>query len=211
MLDVNEIKEVFPNFEPALIDEIHHFGVVKCYQKGDMLMKTGQYFRSSMLIVKGVVKVYREDDEGGEYFMYYIEPGQACALSMICALRQETSEVMAKAASEVCLITIPLDRMDNWMMKYKSWWMFVLKNYRDRLEEMMHTIDQIAFRNMDERILFYLRQHQASLKSNIIPYTHAEIAQELNSSREVITRLMKKLADRGMVKLHRNNIEIIEI
>src|SRR5690606_37296834 len=96
---------------------------------------------------------------GGEYCMYYIEPGQACALSMVCTLKQNISELTAKAVTDLEVLTIPLDRMDEWMMKYRSWYQFVLGTYRSRFEELLTTVDQIAFRNMDERLVFYLRKN----------------------------------------------------
>jgi CRP/FNR family transcriptional regulator, anaerobic regulatory protein len=211
MIPENELKELFPSFEPALLHEMAAHCSVRSFNDGDMLMKTGSYIRSAMVILSGLVKVLRADEEGSEYFMYYIEPGQACALSMTCANKQNISELSAKAVGDVELITVPLDKMDQWMMQYKSWYQFVLGTYRKRFEEMLTTLDHVAFRNMDERLVFYLKQHSQKLKTNIIPYTHAEIAGELNSSREVISRLMKKLADRGMIKMNRNEIEIINL
>jgi CRP/FNR family transcriptional regulator len=174
-------------------------------------MRTGQYIRSTMLVLDGLIKIYRDDEEGGEFFMYYIEGGKACALSMICALKQDTSEISAKAVMNTTVIAIPLSLMDQWMTQYKSWYQFVLGTYRERFEELLQTIDHIAFRNMDERLIFYLKRHQEKLKSNVISVTHSEIAQELNSSREVITRLLKKLSEKGMLKMHRNHIEIIDL
>src|SRR5215204_5804197 len=132
-------------------------------------------------------------------------------LSMICASKQDTSELTAKSVTETTVITIPISYMDQWMTKYKSWYQFVLGTYKERFEELLLTIDHIAFRNMDERLVFYLKRHQEKLKSNNIPLTHSEIAQELNSSREVITRLLKKLSDKGMLKMHRQHIEIINL
>ena len=109
------------------------------------------------------------------------------------------------------VLAIPLSFMDQWMTQYKSWYQFVLGTYRERFEELLQTIDHIAFRNLDERLVFYLKRHQEKLKSKIVPLTHSEIAQELNSSREVITRLLKKLSDRGMVKMHRQHLELIDL
>jgi CRP/FNR family transcriptional regulator len=174
-------------------------------------MRTGQYIRSTMLVLEGLVKIYREDDEGNEFFMYYIEGGKACALSMICALKQNTSEITAKAVMNTSVISIPLSFMDQWMTQHKSWYQFVLGTYRERFEELLQTIDHIAFRNLDERLVFYLKRHEEKLKSKVIPLTHSEIAQELNSSREVITRLLKKLSDKGMVKMHRQHLELIDL
>jgi len=211
MIPEHEVAALFPGFEKKLVEELADSGSLRSFKSGDVLMKTGQYIRATMIIISGLVKVYREDEEGNEFFMYYLEPGQACALSMICSSKQNTSELSAKAMGDTEVITVPLDKMDVWMQQYRSWYQFVLGTYRSRFEELLETIDQVAFRNMDERLIAYLRKNQRSLKSNIIPFTHAEIAQELNSSREVISRLMKKLADKGMVKMHRQSIEIINL
>ena len=206
-----ELLKYFPSFEKSLAEEISQRGETKNFNEGEFLMRTGQYIRSTMLVLEGLVKIYREDDEGNEFFMYYIEGGKACALSMICALKQDTSEITAKAVMPTMVISIPLSFMDQWMTQYKSWYQFVLGTYRERFEELLQTIDHIAFRNLDERLVFYLKRHEEKLKSKIIPLTHLEIAQELNSSREVITRLLKKLSDKGMVKMHRQHIEIIDL
>jgi CRP/FNR family transcriptional regulator, anaerobic regulatory protein len=211
MVSTDLIERNYPFFEKELIEKIAEVGEVKSFQSGEILMKTGQNIRSTLLIVSGLVKIYRENEEGNEFFMYYLEPGNACALSIICAVRHEKSEVMAKAVADTDAIVIPLNYMDEWMNKYKSWAHFVLQSYRGRFEELLQTIDHIAFRNMDERLVFYLKRHQKTSKTNMISVTHTEIAQELTSSREVITRLLKKLADKGMIRLHRHSIEIIDL
>ena len=206
-----DILEHFPSLQKELAQKIADAGELRMFKEGEFLMRTGQYIRSTMLVMDGLVKIYREDDEGNEFFMYYLEGGKACALSMLCAARQDTSELTAKAVRDTTVVAIPLSYMDQWMSQYKSWYYFVLSTYRERFEELLLTIDHIAFRNMDERLVFYLKRHQEKLKSNIIPLTHTEIAQELNSSREVITRLLKKLSEKGLVRLHRQHIEIINL
>lgn len=205
------IQAHFPSFEPALVDQLVKSGELREFTAGEMLMKPGQYFRSTMLIISGLVKVYREDEEGNEFFIYHLQPGQACALSMICAAKHEASQIMARTAADTTVVTIPLKYMDQWMSEYKSWYYFVLESYRSRMEEMLLTIDQIAFRNMDERIVFYLKRHQETLHTSNIPISFTQIAQELNSSREVISRLMKKLSDKGLIRLHKQYIEIIDL
>ena len=210
MVSEQELKSLFPSFDDALIAELAGASHRKTFKGGTMLMKTGQYIRSTMIVLEGLVKVFREDEEGNEYFMYFIEPGQACALSMVCSSTQDTSELTAIAVGDIEVLVVPLAKMDEWMTRYKPWYQFVLKTYRKRFEELLVTIDHVAFRNMDERLVFYLKKNRETLKSNIIPLTHAEIANELNSSREVISRLMKKLSDRGVVKLNRNSVEIID-
>jgi len=206
------IHRLFPDFEPELVKEMEFHAQLKDIKGGEMLMRTGQYFRSTLLVVQGLIKVFREDEEGNEFFMYFLEPGQGCALSMICATRNQASELMGKAMIDTQILSIPLDLMDNWMSKYKSWYYFVLASYRGRLEEMLLTIDHIAFRNMDERLLYYLQRQQKMLKSDIFPVNNTEIAQELNSSREVISRLMKKLTEKGKIRLLKNQqVEIVQL
>lgn len=211
MIPEELIRTIFPDFEKALVTEIASRGTLRHFHAGDLLMKTRQNIRSTMLILSGLAKVYREDDEGSEFYIYHIGPGQGCALSMICALRQQTSQIMARAVAETDAIVVPLEMMDTWMMKYPSWYRFVIGTYRSRFEELLVTIDQIAFRNMDERLIFYLKKHRDILQSKLLPVTHTEIAIELNSSREVISRLLKKLADKGMVKVHRQFVEIVNL
>jgi CRP/FNR family transcriptional regulator len=205
------IAQRFPFFEKDLVSEIVKVAEFRTFKEGTVMMRTGQYIRSTMIIVEGLVKIYREDDEGNEFFMYYLDAGKACALSMVCASKQETSELMAKAVTDTTVLSIPLPNMDQWMVQFKSWYQFVLGTYRERFEELLQTIDHIAFQNMDERLVFYLKRHQDMQKSNIVTIPFTEIAQELNSSREVISRLMKKLSDKGFVKLHRSYVEIISL
>lgn len=211
MIPIHVIQKHFPFFEKELQEKIAAVGEVKEFEPGDILMKTGQNIRSTMLVISGLIKIFREDEDGNEFFMYYLQPGQACALSMVCAIKQETSQIMAKTSATTEVISIPLTYMDEWMAGYKSWYHFVVSSYRDRFEDMLQTIDHIAFRNMDERLVFYLQQHQNTVKSNILTVSFTEIAQELNSSREVISRLMKKLAEKGMIKQHKSHVEIINL
>lgn len=205
------LKALFPNFEPQLLEALNTKAQVREIPENETLMRTGQYFKNTMLILEGLVKVYREDEQGNEFFMYYLEPGQACALSMVCATKAETSQIMAKTVKPTTVLTIPLQYMDEWMTHYKTWYQFVLETYRSRFEEILVTLDHVAFRAMDERLEFYLKKHQQTLKTNLIEVNHQQIADELNSSREVISRLLKKLEQRGKLKLHRNAIEILDL
>jgi CRP/FNR family transcriptional regulator len=212
MLTAAAIKTLFPSFEPALIGELTENASIKYFHEGDVLMKTGQYFRSVIIVVNGLIKIFREDEEGNEYFMYYLLPGQACALSMICATRHQTSELKAAAAADTEVMAVPLEYMDRWMKNYQSWYYFVLESYRSRFEELLTTVDHVVFRNMDERLLFYLNKQRATAGSDILIINHTVIAQELNSSREVISRLMKKLAEKGMIEiLQSQKIKILNL
>lgn len=201
------LAKIFPSFDQELIMEIEDAASVSNYASGETLVKKGQYFRSALIIVEGLVKIYREDDDGNEFFIYYLEPGQACALSMVCASRQDTSEIMAVAVKDTEVLTVPLNLMDEWMMRYKSWNNFVLSTYRQRFEELLVTLDHVAFRNMDERLEFYLKRQEAKFGKHL-QLTHQQIAEDLNSSREVISRLLKNMEKNKRLILHRSSIEL---
>lgn len=203
------IKSYFPNFNQQLVDEIDKQAIIKNIAAGEVIMRSGQYIKNTVLVISGKVKVYREDEDGGEFFMYYLQPGQACAISMICATKQETSSVMAKAVEDSELIMIPLQLMEKWMSQYRSWYEFVIETYRNRFEEVLTVIDNIAFKAMDERLEFYLKRHKDACNCNDVKLSHQEIASDLNTSREVISRLLKKMEQRGLVNLHRSHIEIL--
>jgi CRP/FNR family transcriptional regulator, anaerobic regulatory protein len=208
---MKKYRQLFPDFEDSLLRELEAKGRLVEVAPGSVLLQSGQHIRSTMIVLEGLVKLYREDDEGGEFFMYYLHPGDGCALSLICDRTFRTSSVTAKAVSDSVLLVVPVDETESWMRQYRSWYHFVVDTYRKRYEELLQTIDHIAFRNMDERLEFYLRRHRDSMQSKILKITNTEIAQELNSSREVISRLMKKLSEDGKVRLLKNGIEILKL
>ncbi len=202
-------KKLFPRFEPGLIDLIEKDAVEKSFMAGDIIMRTGQYIKSTVLVLNGRIKIYRENDEGGEFLMYYLSPGEACAVSMICAIQSQTSEIMAKAEEDTDVLMIPVQLMDELMNKYKTWYQFVIQTYRNRFEELLTVIDNIAFRNLDERLEFYLKRHADQTGKKNIGLSHQEIADDLATSREVISRLLKKMEQQNIVHLQRNMIELV--
>ncbi|AWG22935.1 Crp/Fnr family transcriptional regulator [Flavobacterium faecale] len=202
-------QSLFPAFSANLLQAIDSNATIKNIPAGEVIMRTGQYIKTTVLVTKGQVKVYREGENGEEFFMYYLQPGQACALSMICATRNQTSQIMAKVVEDAELLMIPLSLMDQWMMEHRSWYEFVIETYRNRFEEVLEVVDSIAFRAMDERLDFYLKRHSAACGCKDLKLSHQEIATELNSSRVVISRLLKKMEQRGLVQLHRNHIELL--
>jgi CRP/FNR family transcriptional regulator, anaerobic regulatory protein len=206
---ITSLTKLFPSLDNEVILQLEENTSVHTYTAGETLVKKGQYFRSALIVLEGLVKIYREDDEGNEFFIYYLQPGQACALSMVCASRQDTSEIMAVAVKDTEILTVPLNLMDEWMMKYKSWNNFVLSTYRQRFEELLLTLDQVAFRNMDERLEFYLKRQSEKLGNNL-QLTHQQIADDLNSSREVISRLLKNMEKNKRLILSRSGIELIQ-
>jgi CRP/FNR family transcriptional regulator, anaerobic regulatory protein len=204
-------KESFPQFEPELVEIIDKNAMERIFHAGEVIMRTGQFIKSTVLILKGRIKIYRESEDGGEFLMYYLGPGEACAISMICAMQSRESEIMAKAIEETEVLMIPIQLMDELMSKYKSWYQFVIQTYRSRFDELLAVVDNVAFKNMDERLEFYLKRYVNETGNKTIEISHQDIANDLNSSREVISRLLKKMEQLGKVKLNRNSIEVIAL
>lgn len=204
-MDAKELVRVFPLFDLSLAEYIHKNSEQRVVESGEVLMKPGQYFKYAMLIVNGKVKLYREGEEGEEFFMYFLEKGNACALSMLCMARSQASTVMAVATEDTEVIMIPIQHMDELMSKFTSWYHFVIETYRNRFEELLMVIDQIAFKNMDERLEWYLSR-QVKAMGKTITRTHQQIANDINSSREVVSRLLKKMEKNGTISMERNTI-----
>jgi CRP/FNR family transcriptional regulator len=210
-LTIEEIQKRFPSFEPDLVQDIVKVAEVKVCNSGEYILRKGVYIRSIVIVYDGLAKVLRTNGNGSFFFMHYIQSGEALPLTMIYGNRQEASEVAVVAFEKTILLTIPLSCMDKWMLAYKSWYQFAFDTFRNRVKELLKTIDNIAFLNMNERLIFYLKSHQQVLKSKNIPLTRTQIAKEFHSSREVITRLLKQLATKGKIKMHRHYIEIVNL
>jgi CRP/FNR family transcriptional regulator len=204
------LDTVFPSFEPELKSRLAQESTLKSIPAGEVIMRTGQYFKYTLLIASGKVKLYREGQDGEEAYIYTLHAGNACALSMICNTREQTSEIMAMAMEETVAIMIPIQLMDSLMQQYKSWYYFVIDNYRSRFEELLTVLDSVIFKGMDERLEFYLKNQIKARGTKELPMTHMEIANDLNTSREVVSRLLKKMEQDKKIKLFRSHIAWLE-
>ena len=209
-MDIQEvIRDKFPEInEPALVEEIEKRGSLMEIPAGETMIEIGGYVRFMPLVVEGAIKVMREDEEGDEIFLYYLLPGQSCAMTLNCCMANLPSEITAKTVEDTICIALPIDVMDDWLRRFRTWQNFVLTTYSYRFNELLNTVDSIAFLQLDERLLKYLKEKSALSEDNVIKTTHQQIAEDLHSSREVISRLLKQLEKRGMIKLGRNKITI---
>ncbi|MGY5353320.1 Crp/Fnr family transcriptional regulator [Wenyingzhuangia sp. IMCC45467] len=196
-------------FEKELLEEIENVATLKKVPAGTKLMDIGQYIISMPLLIKGAIKILREDDDGDELLLYFLEKGDTCAMTMTCCVGNHKSEIRAITELDTVLVMIPVEKMEEWTGKYKTWRQFVFDSYHNRLMELLETIDNIAFKKMDERLLKYLKDKVAVTGSSIIKSTHQEIAYELHTSRVVISRLLKKLEKNKVLMLHRNSLELL--
>ena len=198
-------------FEDELLKEINDVAEYKEIQEGNILIDIGDYIKSMPLILSGAVKVLREDDNGDDLALYFIEHGDTCAMTITCCMGETKSGIRAVAETDTKLLMIPVKKMQEWMHKYKSWQSFILQSYHLRMKELLEAIDTIAFLKMDERILKYLRDKAMVNHDDMILTTHQDIAYDLHTSRVVISRILKKLEKEEKIELHRNKIKIIDL
>ena len=196
--------------EEKLIDEIAAVSLLRDFKQDDVLIDFGDYIKKMPLLITGAIKILREDFDEGELLLYFIEKGDTCAMTMACCMGETKSEIKAVAETNGTVIMIPIYKMEEWLGKYKSWRTYVFNSYNNRLKEMLTAIDNLAFMNMDERLLKYLHEKVKINHSKEIHNTHQEIAYDLHTSRVVISRLLKALENEGRIKLHRASIEFIK-
>lgn len=207
-----ELLETFSTyFEQPLIDEINEVGKLVEVSAGETIMDIGNYIRSIPLLISGAIKVLREDEDGDELLLYYLEQGETCSVTMACCMGQTQSEIRAIAETDAVMVMVPVQKMEEWMGKYKGWRNYVFESYHNRLNELLQTVDSIAFKNLDQRLVEYLKKKVEVTNDNKIHNTHQEIAYDLHTSRVVISRLLKKLEKMKKVALHRSYIQVLDL
>ncbi|MEC3907509.1 Crp/Fnr family transcriptional regulator [Tamlana sp. 2201CG12-4] len=194
-----------------LIKEIHDIGVFKTFKKDDIIIDINQPLQFIPLLLSGNIKILREDNEGNELLIYFLEAGETCTMSLTCCMGTTKSKIRAVAEMDSSLIMIPVQNMQKWFDNNKSWRNFILEAYQTRFDEMLETIDNLAFMKMDERLYKYLYNKTKLHASNIVIIKHQDIAEDLHTSRVVISRLLKQLENENKIKLSRNKIEVFSI
>ena len=198
-------------FEPELLEEIEKAGRAVKVNQGEMMMDIGQQINAMPLLFEGAIKILTEDDKGDELLLYFIEVGDTCAMTFSCCMGAGKSEIRAIAETDSEMLMIPIEKMDDWMARYRSWRAFILESYHERLSELLETIDTLAFMNMDDRLLKYLRDKAMVTHDDMIYTTHKDIAQDLHTSRVVVSRLLKGMEREGKIVLQRNQIKVLDL
>lgn len=207
---LNLVRTHFPQIaERQLQEELVRVARLYHFQAGEVIMDYGSYIKLVPLVIKGSIKVVREDEDGNELFLYFLREGQTCSMSFTCCMMNKKSIIRTVAEDDTTLIGIPVRYVDEWIGKYQSWKNFIMLSYDNRMLELVKTLDYIAFKKLDERLLNYLEKKAAAINARMIPVTHQEIADDLNASREAISRLLKQLEKLGKVNLGRNQVEIL--
>jgi len=196
-------------FEPELLKELERKARLMSAKEGDIIVDIGQTVRIMPILLTGTLKISRLDDDGNELLLYYINPNETCAMTFTCCMQQFPSEIKAVAEEDVTFLAVPIEVMDQWIVKYSTWKSYVMKTIRGRFNELLRSIDQIAFQKLDERLIQYLKEKAKATNSTLINLTHEQIARDLATSRVVISRLLKKLEIDKRVLLYHHQIKIL--
>lgn len=198
-------------FEPKLLQEIEAYGSWQSFKDGDVIIDYGKYIRTMPIVLKGTVKVYRLDELGNEILLYYLSSSESCSMAYSCCVEAKKSEIKAIAEEEVELIAIPHEKLDEWLCVYPSWKNYIMRSFNERFIELLKSVESIAFHKLDERLIAYLKEKKRVTGSSVIKGSHYLIADELSTSRVVISRLLKQLENEKQIILYRNEIKLLPI
>ena len=197
-------------FDSELLQKISEVANIMSFDKNDIIIDIGESLKQIPLLINGNIKVLRENKNGEELLLYVLESGDTCAMSLTCCMAKSASKIRAVADEDTNVIMIPLKYMQLWFNTNQSWRNFILESYQERFDEMLETIDSIAFLKMDARLYKYLTDKVKLTASTTLNITHQEIAEDLHTSRVVISRLLKQLENEEKIKLGRHKIEILK-
>ncbi len=203
-------QKIFPELkDPELMGLIEHHGKLRKFKAGEYLISPGQRIDQIPLVIEGSLKISREDNDGRELLLYYLHEGDTCAASLNCCMAASGIKLSAVAETNAEVLFFPSRFLEAWMEEYPCWRLFIMGTFQKRFDELLQTLDQVAFQRMDERIQQYLNEKTIVYNSQQLPITHQKIAEELHSTREVISRLLKQMEKKGLIKLGRNMIEVL--
>lgn len=196
-------------FHSLLKNEVSTFGQLKKFPAGSVIQQEDSYIKAIPLVLTGSLKVMRTDHDGHEILLYYITPGESCIMSFLGGIHNETSKVKAIVEEDAEILFIPVEKASEWVKKFPEWSDFIFKLYHKRFEELLTAVNAIAFQKLDTRLLQLIKQKVALYQSNEIKITHQQLAEELGTAREAVSRVIKQMENEGLVMLSRNKITLM--
>ena len=195
--------------EPNLVKEIEESGTMMSFKEGDVILDYDKNIRSMPLILSGTVRVMRKDEEGREILLYYLSSNESCAMAYTCCMEARKSEIKAIAETDTEILSIPHDKLDEWLVKYPTWKSYIFNSFTARFNELLKSLESIAFQKLDDRLIRYLKNKTAASGKMVVSASHQQIADELGTSRVVVSRLLKMLENENKVILYRNELKVL--
>ncbi|OJX32219.1 MAG: Crp/Fnr family transcriptional regulator [Chryseobacterium sp. 36-9] len=197
------------NSSPELVEKLYQYGITKTYHEGDVILDENSSIRSIPIVMKGMMKVIRTEEDGREILLYYIKAGESCIMSFLGGMHNEKSIVKAEVEEDTEILFLPIDKVSLFIKEYPEWLDYIFRLYHKRFEELLDIINAIAFKKVDERLLNLLQKKSELSNSSTIIITHEQLANELGTARVVVSRLLKQLEEEGQLKLGRNKIQLL--
>ncbi|WP_317900008.1 Crp/Fnr family transcriptional regulator [Aurantibacillus circumpalustris] len=202
-------EKLAPIFEKQLVDEILKLAEITQVKEGEVVMDYGKKVRFMPIVISGTLRVMRKDEEGREIILYYLSSNESCAMAYACCMESKLSEVKAIAEDNAEIIKIPHEKLDEWLMKYPSWKSYIFSSFTQRFNELLRSLESVAFKKLDERLVNYLKDKAKVFGKSAIQLSHSQIAEEMGTSRVVISRLLKQLENEKKLILYRNEIKLL--
>jgi CRP/FNR family transcriptional regulator len=196
-------------FQTLLSKEVTNFGQAKSFPAETVILTEDSYIKFIPIVLEGSLKVLRTDEDGREILLYYIKPGESCIMSFLGGLHSETSKIRAVVEEDARILLIPVEKANEWVTTFPEWTDFIFKLYHKRFEELLQVVNAIAFQKLDTRLFHLLNQKAELFKTRELAVTHQQLADELGSTREVISRVIKQMETEGLVRLSRNKISLM--
>lgn len=209
MQNAAQIQKSLAHLHPHLVAEILTYSKVMDIPKDTVILKEGQYVKVIPIVVDGLIKVF-SSYEDRELLLYYIKPDESCIMSFAASLKNEPSKVFAMTEEDCKVILLPVDHVSQWIKQFPDMNTLFFQQFNVRYIELLDTINHILFDKMDQRLWLYLQEKFKLTRQNPLKLSHRQIANELGTVREVISRVMKKLEHENKVRQHANSIEILE-
>lgn len=206
-MELDNLKEF--NSSPEIKEKLYTFGVLKTFSEGEIILNENANIYSIPIVLTGGINVYRSEEDGREILLYYIKPGESCIMSFLGGIHHDTSKIKAIAEETTEILFIPIDKVSQLIKEYPEWLDYIFRLYHKRFEELLEVVNTIAFKKMDERILNFIQKKCENTFSKTLNITHEQIANELATSRVVVSRLLKQMEQEGLIILGRNKITLV--
>jgi CRP/FNR family transcriptional regulator len=201
------LRKTFPFLEKNLLTEISEASALHNLKSGQSILGEGDYIKSFPVVLAGCLRVVRISEDGNELLLYYLNQGEICAMALTCCMGLQKSNIKMIAEEDSVVLTVAVELPEKWMSEYRTWKEFMMYSYRKRFDELINTIDSIAFMKLDERLIRFFEDRYKATGKTIFPGTHQDIALQLNTSREVISRLLRNLEKKNLVITERNSVD----
>lgn len=208
MTDIEQIKKFLPHVGAQLQNAFAQEGILKELPAHTEILQEGKHVTLIPLVLEGLIKVYTRNEER-ELLLYYIEPRESCVMSFLAGIKNQPSKIFATTELPSKLLLLPSRSVETWIEKFPSLNYLFYDLYNTRYSELIDTLNQLIFQRLDSRIYDYLKEKSRVTATRLLDLRHREIAQELGTSREVITRVLKKLEKEGKIKQTEKGLELI--